>query len=447
MPFHPQPRKVLQPGPPGPSYVDFVPDTLRRVAVHALGPREAAAADLVLPAGQPLAELVPSIVDTVFGGPVGPRQWQLATPAGVPLDSSMSLRDNVVEDGDVIVLTTVRVPPPRLLPTDPCAVAAGAAEKGTPGRGVNRAAGAAGIVACAVALVWSGTAAPTHWHLWCAAALSGSAAVGAVAAARAEPELTALLSTAAVVFATAAGLLAVRSAPWPATVLLASSAGFCMSVLLLRLVADRALLTAFTAAGGAATAAAGLANLAASPVTAGAALAALSTAALSVAPKLAVVTAGPEPAAAHSTLTGLVAGWSATAAAGGVTVAAVAGPAESSTILAALFAADLGGLLVLRTRSHVVVHRRIALGAAGSVSLLAAFTVTVVAAPVHAPWLCACAAVLCVLAVRGAGSPASPNPLAHRMIQVTEYAALVALVPLAFWVSGIYGLVRQLSLA
>ncbi|MCV7127125.1 ubiquitin family protein, partial [Mycolicibacterium vanbaalenii] len=291
------------------------------------------------------------------------------------------------------------------------------------------------------------------WHLWCAAALSGSAAVGAVAAARAEPELTALLSTAAVVFATAAGLLAVRSAPWPATVLLPDpivpkpTAGFCMSVLLLRLVADRALLTAFTAAGGAATAAAGLANLAASPVTAGAALAALSTAALSVAPKLAVVTAGPEPAAAHSTLTGLVAGWSATAAAGGVTVAAVAGPAESSTILAALFAADLGGLLVLRTRSHVVVHRRIALGAAGSVSLLAAFTVTVVAAPVHAPWLCACAAVLCVLAVRGAGSPASPNPLAHRMIQVTEYAALVALVPLAFWVSGIYGLVRQLSLA
>lgn len=422
-----------------------MPDTLCRVAVHALGPRESAAADLVLPAQQPLAELVPSIVDAIFGAPVGPRQWRLSRLAGTLLDSAISLRDNGIEDGDAIVLTTVEVPPPRLLPVDPCVVTAHAAAQGAPVREMGLTAGAAGIAVCAVALVWSGAAAPTAWHLWCAAALSGSAAIGAVVAARADRAITALLSATAVVFATATALLAVPAAPWPATALLGCTAGFTMSVLLLRMAPDRALLTAFTAAAGAGSAAAGLANLAADPVTAGAALAALSLAALSAAPKIAVLAVGPEPAAAHSTLTGLVAGWAVTAAAGGVAVA-VAG-AESSTTLAALFAADVGVLLALRMRSHVVAHRRLALGTAGMVSLVAAFTVTVFAAPAHAPWLCVGATALCVLAACGTESQVAPNPPAHRIIQVAEYAALVTLVPLAFWVTGIYGLVRQLSLA
>jgi hypothetical protein len=37
--------------------------------------------------------------------------------------------------------------------------------------------------------------------------------------------------------------------------------------------------------------------------------------------------------------------------------------------------------------------------------------------------------------------------LSLRLIQYAEYAALVAVVPLACWLAGIYGMVGQLSLA
>jgi hypothetical protein len=46
-----------------------------------------------------------------------------------------------------------------------------------------------------------------------------------------------------------------------------------------------------------------------------------------------------------------------------------------------------------------------------------------------------------------AGPPAtSANPLAHRAVEVLEYLALAAVVPLACWVSGLFASVRGLSL-
>lgn len=104
-----------------------MPDTLRRIAVHAAGAGGGAATvDLVVPAGLPLGELMPSIVDVTVGTSEGPRHWQLTRPAGEPLDPSMSLRDNAVDDGDLLVLADVRILPPLRLPADPCAVVAGA---------------------------------------------------------------------------------------------------------------------------------------------------------------------------------------------------------------------------------------------------------------------------------------------------------------------------------
>jgi hypothetical protein len=41
---------------------------------------------------------------------------------------------------------------------------------------------------------------------------------------------------------------------------------------------------------------------------------------------------------------------------------------------------------------------------------------------------------------------ATVNPLARRTVEVLEYLALAAVVPLACWVGGLYGLIRGVSL-
>ena len=39
-----------------------------------------------------------------------------------------------------------------------------------------------------------------------------------------------------------------------------------------------------------------------------------------------------------------------------------------------------------------------------------------------------------------------PNPVVRQGLQVVEYLTLAAVVPLAAWVAGVYGMVRDLSL-
>jgi hypothetical protein len=113
-------------------------------------------------------------------------------------------------------------------------------------------------------------------------------------------------------------------------------------------------------------------------------------------------------------------------------------------VLAAVFAADLGALLLFRQRCHVDVHRRIVLSAAGFAALLAAVLATATALPAHGFWISVLAVAACGAALRRTGEP---TPLARRAIQMVEYVALAAVIPLAFWVTGLYGAVRELSLS
>ncbi|WNG88755.1 type VII secretion integral membrane protein EccD [Mycobacterium sp. ITM-2016-00317] len=426
-----------------------MPDTLRRIAVTVPDSGAPGTVDLVVPADRPLGELMPSIVEAAASAADGPRRWLLTRVAGEPVDTSLSLRDNDVDDGAMLVLADVRIPPPRRRPADPCAVVADGIT--APGSDVlGPAAAVAAASTGAAALAWAGVTAPTPWHLWTAAALSLVAGAGAVAAARGDRTLAALLSTAATQFAVTAGLLATPAAPWAAMLLLAASAGFAVTVLLLRWLPDLPPLTTLAAASAAVTAAAGVGNLAPGVPTFGAALAAVSLAGLSVAGKLAALCTaddGSRSAAAHRALTELVAGWSASAAAGGVVVSVAAIGTGAQTVPAAVFAADLGVLLVLRGRVHADTRRRLVLGVAGVTSLLAALLVTVAAAPDHAGWLGAGATAFGALAVSAAARPWPSNPLLSRLIQYAEYAALVAVVPLACWLAGVYGMVGQLSLA
>ena len=196
------------------SYVETVPDTLCRLAVHAVGPGEPSTVELVLPATCPLAELMPSIVDTVIEGSAQPRHWYLMRVAGAALDTAMSLRENAVQDGDMLVLATVQIARPRRLPTESCGVVAATADTRPPalGRGGALAAGLVGTVLSATALIWSGHVIAGGWPLWSAATLSATAATASVAIGRTDHHVSALLCTAAVVYGAVTGILAVPGA-------------------------------------------------------------------------------------------------------------------------------------------------------------------------------------------------------------------------------------------
>lgn len=434
-----------------------MPDTLCRIAVHLIGPDGPTAVDLVLPAYSPLGELLPSIVEVAFGASPPPRHWYLSHAAGPALDTSLSLRDNDVRDGDMLVLATRRIAAPRRLPTEPCGVVAADAGLGATAshRAAVTAAGLLGAVVSAAALIMCGDAGSGMWPLFSAAAAAVGAAGASVVAGRGDRHVSTMLDSAAAIFAMAAGVLAVPGAPWQAVFLLSSAAALAISMVLLRMAADDAVLAGLAAFSAAAAASATMClSLMSGPAVAGAALAVVSLGALSVAPKLVVVTAGLGPSrrdvderragAAHRTLTGLVAGWAASAAAGVALAAAAAIHTGSSQALAAALAADVGLLLLLRLRSHVSVLRRMWLAAAGSAALLAAALVAMIVAPAHAVGLCAIATLACVAALRWR-SVDQANPMLRQTVQVLEYVALAAVIPLAFWMTGLYGVVREMS--
>jgi type VII secretion integral membrane protein EccD len=143
---------------------------------------------------------------------------------------------------------------------------------------------------------------------------------------------------------------------------------------------------------------------------------------------------------AHQSLTGLVVGSSAAASLGTIMVAA------GGWARGLLFTTAVGVVLLLRARAHADTSRRIALIAAGLIALTASFAAAVVSAPGHANWIS--------ILVAGAGLGASAwvfggvtiSPVVRRAVDVTEYLALAALVPLACWVIDLYGLVRGASL-
>ncbi len=415
----------------------------------------------MLPADCPLGVLLPSMVDLALPGshPVSdPQRWHLNRLDGQRLDTSMTLQESAVDDGELLLLTTVPSPVPHHRPRDPSGVVAGAAHPG-PSVVVRAAAGPVVVIVSAATLAWSGSTGDSSAQLWTAAALAAASATGAVAFGRTARELSVVLGLAAVLFAAATGFLTVAGAPWAAAALLSASCGFAVAILLLRTTTTgTATLTALAAVTGAIAATGVIGMTASVPLAAaGAILSVLSLAALSAAPKLVVAVAGLGPsypeigdrraAVAHTILTGLVVGWSSSATLGVTVVSAVALTAAVSPVVATLLAADVGLLLLLRQRSHIDGRRRIVSGAAGLCALIAAHIVAVGVTPQHAPWLCAATVIAGVSALHPAASTAAPTPVIRQGVQVLEYLALAAVIPLAAWVTGVFGLVRNLSLS
>lgn len=438
-----------------------MPDTSYRLTIHVTTPVATQidpAVDLILPADCPVAVLMPSIVDIALGSAVpatDPQRWNLTRVGGGRLDASMTLREHGVHDGELILLGTGVVPTRPRRPGDAGGAVAGVVDR-TPSAALRAAVPAACLavtLGSAAMLAWSGSTGETSAHLWTAGALAAGAATGAAVITRTPDQLPVVLSLAAVLFATVAGFLAVPGSPWAPALLLAASSGCAVSILMLRM-ADGATstLTAVAAMTGTAAAVAAIGVTTTPPIEAAAAmLTVVSVGALSAAPKLTVAVAGIGPARpgvgdrragiAHRVLTGLVAGWSA-AAVLGIAAVAVAAPAG----LTAGFAADVGLLLLLRQRTHVEVRRRLALGGSGVTALLFAVAIVVSIAPRQAFWLCAAATVVSVSLLYLADRGVPSNPAVRQSLQTLEYVTLAAVVPLGLWVSGVYTLVRDLSL-
>lgn len=444
-----------------------MPGSLRRLTIHpagSIGIGGAEAVDVTLPADHPVTALIPPIVDAVLNAPASadaPLGWFLTRLGGDQLDTSMTLRQNNIHDGESILLTASPVRPPRRRPGDSSAVVAdqvaNAAAPAALPDAVTAAAVTATIIGAAV-LTGTGAVTGTTTQLWTAAALSAAAVVAAVLAGSTAQRISAVLAVTSVAFAVAAGFLAVADAAWAYGLLLGASSGFAVTILLWHLAsAGTAVLSTLAGLTGAAVLTAAIGVSVDLPFgAAGAVLTALALVALALASKLTVALAGLGPARpsigdrrarfGRRVLAGLVTGWSAAAALG---VAAVAAGALSGSVLpiaAALFAADVGLLLLLRTRTHVSLDGRIALFAGGFGAWAASGTVAVSAAPEYSSWWCAPVVAAALIAVGRPAGPGSPNPLVRHVFQIIENLALAGVFPLAAWVGDLYGLVRELSL-
>jgi type VII secretion integral membrane protein EccD len=359
------------------------------------------------------------------------------------------------------------VPAPTWLAGEPWHALVDTADAGrAPTRTLKAGTGLCAAILGATGLLWSGLVTHVGSHAVTAGVIAAGAAIAAVIARRAnvDPVLCLMASVIAVAYAAAAGCLAVPGGPSTANFLLGAAAAGSTSILLLRVtrcgaiclsaIATSAGLTGVVLAGGVVWTL---------PVsTSGAAFATLSLGVLGLAPRLSIAAAGLTPdlsgpdertehdsaqavraSIAQRSLSGLVFGSTGAAVLGVVLAAAAC--ARDCWPKGAAFAAAVGLALVLRARTHVDTHRRSALIAGGLTAIAAGCAAIAVSVPAQANWVCILIAAASAAILAG-GPGASTNPLAHRSVEVLEYVTLAAVVPLACWVSGVYGLVRGLSL-
>ena len=268
-------------------------------------------------------------------------------------------------------------------------------------------------------------------------------------------------------FAAAVGFLAVPPGPPGTDLLLASAAVFSAAILLLRLTGcGRTSLTAIaTVSALIGTAAATVVMWRLQPNAAGAILATISLAVLGFAPRLSMALNGISPSTpniddahdampetvtaktglTHRTLTGLVCGASMAASLGAASVALGQIRDAGSALRDTTFTAVIALILLLRVRTHADAIRRIGLAMSATFVAAAGFVAAAVSAPGQAHLISAlaaaagAAALACLVGL-------TMSPIAARAIEVLEYLALAAVVPLACWVGGIYGLARGLNL-
>lgn len=421
--------------------------SVRKLCVHSDRDGHPVTVDVVLPSGAPVAELLPAILDMVDGRspPDGAAlRWRLERPSGGTLDESMSLMENAIEDGELLVLSQVQAPALGAVRMEP---GHAAVVTHLPGVDIAQRLPAifciSAILLASVALACTAGSAHAMTNVMVAAV--GACAAAAVSMATdygTAPNVT------TVCLASATGFLAVPSAPAVPNVFLAATAGLSASLLMLRLSGRVSPTLTASAALSLLTA---LMTLVPLPVVAvGAALSCASLGLLAIAPRLSVLAVrlgsaqgngdvADRAGAAHAILSGLVVGGAAGSASGAVVLAA---GGAAATLGALAFTALFAVVLLLRSRTYVDAVRQITLGAAGFTSGGACLWLVLNSHPEYVGVAGGLLVATGLLAVRRPRL----GDFAARVVDRCEYAALAAVAPVACWVSGVYGIVNGIHL-
>jgi type VII secretion integral membrane protein EccD len=456
-------------------------EALRRVSVHA----DSIHVDLVLSALVPIGSLMPPIVDTLAAQrghraqPVAVRH-QLSLPGKTALDPSKTLAQSGVRDGAVLILTsssTVLTPPRFDDVAEAVSVSLAAAARPLTRRaarliGAVAASGLAGTAAAV--LIRTAFDIDDARRIGCAAiaAAAGFIALSAaVVACRAFRDRTAalMLGLIACGFAALAGLLAVPGEIGAPNALLATAAagttaaairitGCCTTVF--------TALTCFAAVEAAATVVGAVTGM---PLQAlGAASAAISLILIEASAPVSIILAGLSsqvtsereefPSTPHRLsadairakgwLTSLIGAFSAAAALGAIGAAAGSYFAGDRRSLGLWFAAITGAVLLLRARSHRDLTRSVQLVLAGTVTLCATLVIAAVAYPSRTPYLAAASMTLAgaALCLGFITRTMTFSPIGRRSVDLLEYLALAATVPLACWICRAYSAARGMNL-
>ncbi len=446
-------------------------DPIRRVCVLTDWATPDATVDLALPTALRTSSLIPLIVDIVEPADINESAaWALLRVGGRQLDESLTLVENGIEDGDLLLLApadSVPSEPVRNNPGQVVAVNSGTGDAKTDSVGRLLAAlcaSAAGVMVLTWPAAGSGVVGAAT-----AAVLGSAAAAGALLAQRVitapQTPVTAFGGV-SVMMAATAGYLAVPGGPATPNYLLAAAASTAVSVLLLRITrGDTVTLTAIASCSALLAAALAATSGWAPPIeVTGTALATAALIVLSAAPRLSIAVAGLSPrisltengieddppgldnrlALGNRFLSGLVLGTCGATTLGAILVA-VGSRGTTAGSWAAAFTGAVGLALTLRGRCHADALRRAALKVAG-IGCLATTLALVVSSQ---PGLSVPAGTVTLLAASTGLWPNTwepTSPLLRRAVDGLEYLALAAAVPLACGVIGLYGLVRGLSL-
>lgn len=448
---------------------------LRRVVVHA----DSCQVDMALSATLPIGSLIPPIVD-ILQAQAGHRvhpvaiAHQLSLPGDIALDPSKTLAQLMVHDGSTLILTSSStvLMPPRF---DDLAEAVSVSLAATTRPWTRRTAQLIGALAASAlastsAAILIGTACDSNGLRRGSAAMAAAAALvallAAVATYRVFSDVTAGLTLGLVAcgFAAVAGLLAVPGGLGAPQALLATAATATSAAIMRTTGCCVAMFTALAcfASIGSAASAVGAVTAAPLPVI-GAASAAISLMLIEASAPAAMMLAnlssrvasestphdlGARAIRADAWLTSLVAALCAAAALGAVGAAAGALAAGSRPRLGIAFATLTGGVLLLRARAHPDLARSVPLLVAGTATLSATLVVAAVAYPQHLLYLAVASTALAAaaLCLGFLTQTMTFSPVCRRSIELLEYLALAAVVPLACWICGLYGAARGLNL-
>ncbi|GFG73055.1 type VII secretion integral membrane protein EccD [Mycobacterium botniense] len=461
---------------------------VRRVCIHAGVDR----VDLAVPAAMPVATLIPAVVDILAAAdhrspnpPAAPAatRYQLARPGVAPLDPSTTLAQNDIRDGTLLVLTCSSTEPTPAPAVDDTAEAMsttlGAVTRSwTPNATRLTGAATAGWLACTgfVVLMRNMFVTSSSRHLFLTAGVAAvlscvtwSASVLSYRAYR-DKAVTLTLGLLGVGFSAVAGFFTVPGGPAAPNLLLAATAAAVTSVLTVLVTGCSAPCFASIACVAVVVAVGSVAAVTtAVPLTVlSSAAAVASLGLLEASARVSIVAAGLSPwpdldadsavpaadclaakaVRADSWLTTLTGAFCWTAGAGAVATAVGVHGSGAPRLGSVVFAIVVGAVLLLRARAQANTRRRVLLLSSAIATSSAAWVVAATAWPSYAPWIAAAPIMLAGAALfLGFTAPTIAfSPVARFRVDLLEYLLWAAAIPLACWISGLYGTVRHLNL-